>query len=895
MRRVYGPRTPLYPCPTMTPDTVAALVAERATARPGDIALLAPGRQPLTYAGLADALATVATALNRSGIGRDDRVALVTANGPEAATAFLGIAGAAVCAPLNPAYKRDELEFYLTDLHATAVVVQAGLDSPVASVAAELGIAVLSMTAGADAPAGALELAVPGGGHGPTPAPGRAARADDVALVLHTSGTTARPKIVPLTHGRLVASARTIADGLALTPSDRCLNVMPLFHIHGLVGALLASLASGGSLIAAPGFVAPAFFGWIDDGAPTWYTAVPTIHQAVLARAERHRDVVARRPLRFIRSSSAALPVPTAEGLEAVFGAPVVEAYGMTEATHQMASNPLPPGVRKHGSVGRATGIEIATLDAAGAPVPPGMLGEVGIRGATVIDAYEANPEANARAFVDGWFLTGDQGVLDADGYLHLHGRLKELINRAGEKIAPVEVEDVLLSHAGVRQAVVFAIPDPRLGEDVAAAVVPAEGAAPSERELQAFLATHLADHKVPRVIRLVDEIPKGATGKVQRIGMAERLGLDMTATGPPDGAPTGAASPTGSAGPDAPPATPSVLPRTAREADVAAIWAEVLGLDAVGIHDDFFAMGGDSMLAAMIVTRIGERLGHRDLPLATFLWAPTVERYARGLETGSWDVPTSPLLPIQPEGDRPPFFFVHIDDTIIGPSALRRSLDPDQPLYGLRAMGIDGTNLPPSIDGLAAAFINEVRTIQPSGPYYLGGYCSGGRVALEMARRLQADGETIALLGLVDPRIDRRTGPRTLVRRSIRLAGRLPHHLRHRQLRKATAGLGRQIAIRLTPAPDDGPLDRDRYLDALARTRRAKALTRYPGALTVFHSRQYDVPRSFWDGLAESVDWESLPVDHETVFQGDQGALFATRLCAVLRSAERDAEKVPA
>jgi hypothetical protein len=329
--------------------------------------------------------------------------------------------------------------------------------------------------------------------------------------------------------------------------------------------------------------------------------------------------------------------VTTAEGLEAAFGAPVIEAYGMTEASHQMASNPLPPAIRKHGSVGVATGIEIATLDADGSPVAPGVLGEVGIRGETVFEGYEANPDGNARAFVNGWFLTGDQGLLDADGYLHLRGRLKELINRAGEKVAPAEVEEVLLAHPGVGQAVVFAIPDRRLGEDVAAAVVPADGAAPTERELQKFAADRLADHKVPRAIRIVEAIPKGPTGKVQRIGMAERLGLDDVS---PDLARE-------TSGGTVAPIAPSVPPRTATERDVAAIWAEVLGLDAVGVHDDFFAMGGDSMLAAIITTRIGERLGHRDLPLATFLWAPTVEQYAKGIETGSWDGTSSSTTPV--------------------------------------------------------------------------------------------------------------------------------------------------------------------------------------------------------------------------------------------------------
>ncbi len=860
----------------MPQDTIAALVADAATSSPDAIAILAPDRPPLTYAGLARAVEGVAAALRSAGIKRTDRVALVTANGPAAASAFLGIASAAIAAPLNPTYRSDEIEFFLTDLRAKVVLVQAGLDTPAAEVAARLGIPVLTIRTSTDGPAGAFDLGRTGEGSASTAvaAPNGVPTTPtptDVALILHTSGTTARPKIVPLTHGRLVASARTIAATLQLSPADRCLNVMPLFHIHGLVAAVMATLASGGSMVAAPGFLAPSFFGWLDAFEPTWYTAVPTIHQAVLARAGANGDVIARRPLRFIRSSSASLPTATLEGLERAFRTPVVEAYGMTEAAHQMASNPVPPGIRKPGSVGRATGLDITILDPDGTPQPAGTVGEVAIRGATVFDGYDANPDANASAFVDGWFRTGDQGTLDDDGYLHLRGRLKELINRGGEKVAPVEVEEALLAIPGVAQAVVFAMPDARLGEEVAAAVVARDGVTLTERELQSQLAEHLADFKVPRVIRILAEIPKGATGKVQRIGLAGKLGLVGM---PPPGEPRTTSERH----------AVSAL-RTPTEVAVAAIWAEVLGLPAVGVRDDFFAIGGDSMLAAIIVTRLIERLGQRELPLATFLWAPTVERYARGLDTGSWGVPTSALLPIQPDGGRPPFFFVHIDDEIIGPAALRRTLDPDQPLYGLRAMGMDGGNLPPSIDGLADAFLAEIRTIQPDGPYFIGGYCSGGRVAIEMARRLQAAGQGVGFLGLVDPRIDRRHPWRWYIGRPAYYRRRFALHLRRGRLRHATTGLARQLVRRVTKPHGDRPLDRDGYLDALAETRRAQVLVPYPGDLVVFSSRDYDVPRAFWDGLAEHVDWQPLPVDHETIFQGEDGAVFAARLSAKLQA----------
>jgi len=869
-----------------TADTIGALVAEAGARFPERDAILAPDRSPLTYRGLCDVVAGIGSTLRAAGISPGDRVALVTANGPEAVTAFLGIASVAAAAPLNPAYRRDEIAFDLSDLRARAVIVDDALETPAVAVAEELGIPVLMMTRIESEPAGAVRLtraarpAAPDGA-GPVHAEAAPGDGDDpaIALVLHTSGTTARPKIVPLRHDRLVASARSIAATLELTEADRCLNVMPLFHIHGLVAAVLASIAAGGSMVATPGFVAPSFFRWLDTFAPTWYTAVPTIHQAVLGRAADQADVIARRPLRFIRSSSASLPVAVLEGLERVFGAPVIEAYGMTEASHQMASNPLPPGVRKPGSVGRATGIEIAILDPDGRHLATGEVGEVAIRGATVFDGYEANPEANASAFSDGWFRTGDEGTLDPDGYLILRGRRKELINRGGEKVAPVEIEEALLAIGGVAQAVAFAMPDPRLGEEVAAAVVPADGARLTEHELQARLAEHLADFKVPRVIEIVPEIPKGPTGKVQRIGMADRLGL-----GPKEhpGA-TGAVE----AG------RGFVAPRTALEVSLAGIWSEVLGLERIGVTDDYFEAGGDSVLAAMIVTRIGERLGHRDLPLATFLWAPTIERYARSLETGSWGSATSPLIAIQPEGSRPPFFFMSIDDRIMSLAHLRRSFDPDQPLYGLRAMGLEDGDLPPSMDAVADRFLAEVRTIQPEGPYYLGGYCTGARVAMEVARRLADDGkggdDAVAFLVLVDPRIDPPHDVRWWLGRPAFFLRRARLHFAAghfwRSLRDFGVTSARRAAARVRGTSLEGE-----YVDTLAESRRATRLQAHRGDLVIFRSRDFEVPRELWEGLATQVAWEPLPVDHETMFDGDQGTIFATRLTARLRAVEGEA-----
>jgi acyl-CoA synthetase (AMP-forming)/AMP-acid ligase II len=347
-----------------------------------------------------------------------------------------------------------------------------------------------------------------------------------VALVLHTSGTTSRPKLVPLSHANLCASAGHIAASLALTPADRCLNIMPLFHIHGLIAALLSSLSAGASVACTAGFNALQFFSQMREFVPNWYTAVPTMHQAVAARASHHRDVIAAHPLRLIRSSSASLPPQVMADVEAAFGAPVIEAYGMTEAAHQMASNPLPPRPRKPGSVGLPAGPEVAIMSESGELLAADAVGEVVIRGPNVTAGYRNNAQANAQAFTNGWFRTGDQGRLDAEGYLWLTGRLKEIINRWGEKISPREVDEVLMDHPAVAQAVTFALPHDKLGEDVAAAVVCKQGASVSERDLQKFAGERLAAMKVPRRIVFLAEIPKGATGKLQRIGLARVLGL---------------------------------------------------------------------------------------------------------------------------------------------------------------------------------------------------------------------------------------------------------------------------------------------------------------------------------------------------------------------------------
>lgn len=574
------------------------LLAARAVYFGAAPAIAGLGLPHLTYQRLYQQVVKVVADLNSLGIGRGDRLALVLPNGPLMATAFVSVATGCACAPLNPAFTAEEFDFYLSDLEAKALMTLSDWETPARSVAHARGIGVIELMPSSEA-AGLFTIS--GSPQGICAEPGVAAP-NDVALVLHTSGTTSRPKMTPLTQANICASAYHIRQTLALTSEDCCLNVMPLFHIHGLIAALLASLAAGGSVFCTPGFDAARFFEWMQLARPTWYTAVPTMHQAVLAQSPAHREVIAANPLRFIRSSSASMPPSVMAELERVFNAPLIEAYGMTEAAHQMASNPLPPRTRKPGSVGLPAGPQVAIMDEHGELLPVGERGEIVIRGPNVMAGYYNNPVANQNAFIDGWFRTGDEGYFDEDGYLYISGRLKEMINRGGEKIAPREVDEVFMEHPAVSQAVTFAVRHASLGEDVATAVVLRPGASVTPRELRQFALQRLAAHKVPSQVLILDQIPKGPTGKVQRIGLADTLAPYMRVA--------------------------YQAPRNEIERALARLWQETLHLDSLSVWDNFFACGGDSLTAVQLIARIRQAF-QVELPLGSIFREPTIAEQA--------------------------------------------------------------------------------------------------------------------------------------------------------------------------------------------------------------------------------------------------------------------------
>ena len=579
--------------------------------------LLGDGRAALSYSDLLRSIDAIGAQLRALGIGRTDRVALLHPGGPAMAVAVTGLMCHAIAAPLNPSYTVGEVAVHLRDLRVTALAIADGLESSARLAAERLGLPVFEIAADAGRAHAMITLR---GTPVRAAAEAGAARPEDVALLLTTSGTTAQSKIVPIRHRQLMARCRNAGARLELRPEDRCLNLMPLYHSHGLNSGLGVSLVAGASVMAMPQFDVESFFRLLEDLAPSWFTAVFTFHHQIHTHAASHEAAIARARLRFIHTSSGRLEPRIADDLEARFGVPLLGTYASTE-TGVITGDSHPPAPRKRESVGTPAGAEVAILDPEGKPLPAGERGEVCLRGANVFDGYEGDG-APVPFTADGWYRTGDEGTFDTDGFLFLTGRVRETINRGGEKISPSEIDDALLRHPGVAAATAFAIPHPTLGEEAAAAVVPRPGASLDAKELAAFLRERLTAFKVPRRILVVDDIPKGPTGKVQRHALATAFGLDTAAPAP---APT-----------EADDRDPTPLEQTLQ-----ALWAETLGLPRVGLHDDFFLLGGDSLQAIELFLRIEEELGRR-LPRSVLFEANTVAEMAKRIEALDADATAS-------------------------------------------------------------------------------------------------------------------------------------------------------------------------------------------------------------------------------------------------------------
>lgn len=698
----------------------------RASLTPDAPALLAPGRYPLTYLQLWNHVQSSRNALASFGIGPGEVTALVFPSGPELVTAFLAVASTGACAPLDPALTESEFHFCLDRLRARTLIVFDDMPSPAARAARSLGLRVLAIHIPAGQPAGVFELQDAGES---AIVPGRET---DAALLLFTSATTDSPKLVPLTWSNLHAMTSHDSTALQLTAADRLLSFMPLFHLHGLA-TVLTQLSCGGSVICTPGFEPCNFPLWLSQLFPTWFTSSPPLNRAILALARQQPDIFRDVPLRFIRSGTAASEPELLTLLEDATGVPVLNGYGLTE-TGGVARNTRDD--HRPGSVGRSSGLELVIMDPAGSILPPGQEGEIVVRGSSVTSGYLDNPEANQGAFRDGWFRTGDIGRLDTEGFLYITGRLKEMINRGGKKIAPQDVEAVLIGHPAVADAAACAVPHQTLGEDVAAAVVLRPGHSASEAELRRFAAAHLAPFKVPRRIVLIESIPRTSTGKPRRGALTEQ----MTSPRPQPRAP----------------ATYVIEPV---ETVLIGIWRRILGVEDIDVFDDFFTLGGDSLAAAIMLAEAQREL-HASTELlgrVDFFDTPTIQALARiVIECGASGQPpdTAPnrILTLRETGSRAPFFC--FPASAQDPYYLRhfsKSLDAEQPFFVVcHADPIrDGRLL--SVEELARSAVEAIRGRCPEGPYLLGGHCYGGVVAFEAALQLRSQGRQVECLILFD------------------------------------------------------------------------------------------------------------------------------------------------
>lgn len=746
------------------PATVIEMLRATTALVPDKPALMAPGRPDFSRTRLVQHVEDTVARLNRLGFSRTSRIGLALPNGPEAAGAFICVVSGMIPVPLNPNFQAAEFESQLRLAKADAVIVLQGQDTPVRAVAERLGVRVIELRFTPDMPAGLFEIV----GTQPAAAAPIFSEPNDIAVMMPTSGTTGLPKFVPQTHAKIIIG--TIYESKqrgqleAFNQMGATINMLPLFHGYGLVGSLLLVIAFNGSAVCTAGFDARRFFDWMDEYRPLFLLVLPTMLDAILAEAPAHEDAIKRSSLQYIACASAPLSEQTIIEATRILNKPIIQAYGMTEVGYIAITIPGMVGFHRSGSVGQ-TIIETAIMAKDGTLVPPGEIGEIVVRDPNL---PVFGDERDTEMFRNGWFRTGDKGYLDADNYLYITGRVKESINRGGEKISPFEVEEFLKSHPAIRDATVFGVPHTLLSEDLAAAVVTSDPAL-TPKAVRKFVGEHLSSQKVPAIVLMVDEIPRTPIGKVQRSALPQLLGLVDN-----EGHRLGGRALFGD---------PPVAPRSDTEQKLVRLWSEILALPEIGIHDDFFDLGGTSLQAAALVTRIAREF-HTTLSVDTMFEAATVAEMAEVIARPERDTPWPTLIPIQPSGTKPPFFCLPgLSGVVLSFRELALHLGSDQPVYGLQPPGIDGKTPPlMRMDDLAAHFAQAIRSVQPNGPYMLGGYSFGGMVALEVARLLRAQGGDVALLASFDgpldvsqhPRIKGRSPTQKFIRRVKRLRTRL-------------------------------------------------------------------------------------------------------------------------
>jgi oxalate---CoA ligase len=748
--------------PSRSRRSLTEYVRTHATSRPNAPALLAAGRPVCTYRQLDAHLDRLGATLAEWSPAGNAVIAVAASGGPDLFSAIVAAMCAGICVPFDPNRPPAEIDAFLGEIKPALVLADDAAILRHRDAFAQHGVGAARMSTTAAAAAGIFDVIV----DDPFPRPTLDAASDsDAALFLCTSGTTARSKVVPHTMPRLMHIFSAVASAIDLQSTDRCLNAAPLYHVHGIVHVIGASLVAGASVVWPAEISAAAIVEALRTGQATWYTSAPPIHRAILSHVQ-HATGPIEHSLRFIRSSSAPLDPHVAAGLEAALGVPVLEGYGTTEAP-SAALNPPPPLPRKLGSVGRALGCEIAIFD-----------GEVGIRGANVAPSY-ANGERRPIADpMSGWYRTGDAGHIDADGFLYITGRLNELINVGGEKVAPGAAEMALLTHPAVADAAAFSLPHPTLGEHVAAAVVLHPDVPVTMTQLIEHAALRVPRAAVPFAVHPVAAIERDASGKVRR--------GELTATF--------------ARNPRTVQADSSLAGHDSWLRAIARIWEEVLEYAPVALDENFFAAGGDSLRAIRVMTRIEAELGVT-LSMDMLLFAPTIRELAQAVLAEATTTRISRIVALRTTGSRPPLFFYDSDVNSGGLYArfLLSALDSEQPVYVVRPNGALGDDIPESIEHMADADAAMIAAAVPSQAYRLAGFCAGGVVAFEVARRLESAGYTVDVVTLVSS-----SAPNALLEPVWKLTSHLSAAIPKRGrtiLYKAVRSIANALRTRSSPA----------------------------------------------------------------------------------------------
>ncbi len=708
---------------SIAPVTLHAALTRIAQASPDRAAVLSTRFAPLDHRGLQQMIERTHRQLRLAGFGREARIGVLLPEAPQAAVAIIAIACSAVAVPLDPRLGPAELDQFLQQLPLDALLIGSDGDQQGRAAAERHGLMLISAEAAEDG-SPALRLAMPVAAQ---PAPDELPEPDAPAFILRSSGTTALPKLIPFTHRNMLTAARKWQRWFGLDAGDRCLCVSAPYYSHGLKVTILTPLLTGGS-VAFP--LSPAVVDlheWFASLRPSWYSAGPALHLAILEAARAHPEGLSTQRLRFASSGGAPLGQEIIDSFERTLGFPLLEHYGSSEAA-QIAANT--PDARKAGTVGRPWPETLSIVDEDGNPLAAGERGEIRVRGATVMPGYLGDEALNREVLRDGWFHTGDIGSLDEEGFLHLHGRLREVINRGGEKVSLSEVDAALLRHPAVAEAAAFGVPHQRLGQDVAAAVVLRPGMAVTGAELQRFLRDELVYFKVPRRVQIIEALPRGLTGKVLRHRLADAYVQQRNERARLS---TGAVA------------------ASQLEQDVLAIWRRLLKTEAVGPEDNFLDSGGDSLLATEMLTELEQMLG-RVIPESLLIEAETARELAARLENLANHV--IPVIDFNAQPGRTPLFWFHGDFAHGGYyiRRLARLLGPQQPLTAIAPHGMANEPIPASVQQMARERLPLILERQAQGPYRIGGYCNGALVAFEAARLLIEAGHEVEIVALIDP-----------------------------------------------------------------------------------------------------------------------------------------------